>query len=420
MYRLVLINLNVAQTDVPMIFEVINDRGVRLKPYEIIKGKLLGQIDKIELNKENFNDLWEKKINAINSRYDDMSDEFFRYFLKSKFASSRKDGSKFDGEYHREMFSTEMEGKLNLRYNPVGVKSFLKNEFSYYADLFKEILDFFDSYDGNQKYIWYNRLNEQDGQFLLILSSMALNDRERSEKIKKITYEFDRYYSLLQLQNSYDSNAFADSLFKISNEIREQPLVKYREVFDNQLIEQIKSRLGREVDSSFNYQLFKNVGYANLNARFLRYFFARIEEFMARETRQEMRATMEDLVTKTGSKNGFHVEHILSYNEENLVNFGNNEDIFEQERNRLGGLLMLKGKDNISSGNEVYAKKLKTYAQTLLWNETLREDSYKSKLDTAIMQKKYSFNLRHLDRFGPDELEYRHRLLFDISSQIWK
>lgn len=41
--RLVLINLSVEQTDVPMVFEVINDRGVRLKPYEILKGKLLGQ-----------------------------------------------------------------------------------------------------------------------------------------------------------------------------------------------------------------------------------------------------------------------------------------------------------------------------------------------------------------------------------------
>ena len=39
--RLVLINLSVEQTDVPMVFEVINDRGVRLKPYEILKGKLL-------------------------------------------------------------------------------------------------------------------------------------------------------------------------------------------------------------------------------------------------------------------------------------------------------------------------------------------------------------------------------------------
>ena len=35
LYRLVLINLAVDSTHVPMVFEVINDRGVRLKPYEI-------------------------------------------------------------------------------------------------------------------------------------------------------------------------------------------------------------------------------------------------------------------------------------------------------------------------------------------------------------------------------------------------
>lgn len=64
--RLVLINLNVIQTDVPMVFEVINDRGVRLKPYEILKGKLLGQINKEELEKLKLNELWDKQINSIN------------------------------------------------------------------------------------------------------------------------------------------------------------------------------------------------------------------------------------------------------------------------------------------------------------------------------------------------------------------
>ncbi len=39
LHRLVLINLAVEQTDVSMVFEVINDRGVRLRPYEILKGK---------------------------------------------------------------------------------------------------------------------------------------------------------------------------------------------------------------------------------------------------------------------------------------------------------------------------------------------------------------------------------------------
>ena len=44
LHRLVMINLSVEQTDVSMVFEVINDRGVRLRPYEILKGKLLGQM----------------------------------------------------------------------------------------------------------------------------------------------------------------------------------------------------------------------------------------------------------------------------------------------------------------------------------------------------------------------------------------
>lgn len=59
LHRLVLINLSVEQTDVSMVFEVINDRGVRLRPYEILKGKLLGQIDKIELDRDDYNGLWE-------------------------------------------------------------------------------------------------------------------------------------------------------------------------------------------------------------------------------------------------------------------------------------------------------------------------------------------------------------------------
>jgi hypothetical protein len=53
-------------------------------------------------------------------------------------------------------------------------------------------------------------------------------------------------------------------------------------------------------------------------------------------------------------------------NAENKALFDGDEKRFEQERNRVGGLLLLKGKDNISSNNEPYRKKLKSYANTLL------------------------------------------------------
>ena len=78
-----------------------------------------------------------------------------------------------------------------------------------------------------------------------------------------------------------------------------------------------------------------------------------------------------------------------------------------------------KGKDNISSNNEPYGEKLKSYANTLYWNETLRADSYKSKLDMRGIAERYKLDLKPFNQFGPDELEARHRLLFEITKIIW-
>ncbi|MGI9228929.1 MAG: DUF262 domain-containing protein, partial [Gammaproteobacteria bacterium] len=116
--RVVLIDLAVEQTDVPMVFEVINDRGVRLKPFEILKGKLLGQIDKAELDRKEYNKLWDDKIHAINNYAEDEADRFFRFYLKAKFANTRKEGQNFDGDYHRIIFKSEYDERLGLAHNP--------------------------------------------------------------------------------------------------------------------------------------------------------------------------------------------------------------------------------------------------------------------------------------------------------------
>ena len=133
--RLVLINLNVDQTDVPMVFEVINDRGVKLKPYEILKGKLLGQIEKEELTALKLNEIWEDQITMVNSFKEDEIDEFFVYFLKAKLADTRGTAQKFDNEYHRVMFEDEYNKILRLKHDAKGVKKFLLNDFIYYTNL---------------------------------------------------------------------------------------------------------------------------------------------------------------------------------------------------------------------------------------------------------------------------------------------
>ncbi len=418
LHRVVMVNLGVEQTDVPMVFEVINDRGIRLRPYEILKGKLLGQIDKDELDQEGYLELWEKQAASINAHNEDEFDEFFRFFLKAKFAETRSEGQRFDGEYHRTMFAEDVNQRLQLDHDPSGVKTFLRDSLSYYGSLYKKLLDASETRTDGLECVYYSKLLDLDAPFFLILSACRLRDSDEDAKIRTIAREIDRYYTLLQLQNSYDSNSFNDSLYLISADIRERAPECYREIFDSQLREAIAKSRNLPDPIPLSYLAFKQTS-ANLNSRFIRYFFGRIEEFLAKNMNLCPRHAIRDLVTRTGAKTGFHVEHILSRNDANLALFEQNEELFEQERNRLGGILLLKGKDNISSGNESFQDKLKTYANTLYWNETLLPDTYKSNLDFYAFRDRYDLELKPMDRFGSEELEIRHRLLFEIVKIIW-
>lgn len=416
--RLVLINLNVEQTDVPMVFEVINDRGVRLKPYEILKGKLLGQVEKKELEVLKLNELWDEQVDLINEYYEDEIDDFFTYYLRSQFVSTIGESKKYDKDYHRAIFQKDVNDTLQLEHNSKQVKSFLQHEFKYYTSLYERILKYDDEFHDEYQHVYFNGLNEMNTQYLLILSACILEDPQENEKIKLVSKELDKLFCLLQLQRSYDSNNFSIMVYKLSAEIRGQNIETIHSIFNNYLRELLSDARGTTVDGTLNYAFFKDTG-IELGKRFKRYFFARIERFIAENTNMQMKQNFYDLVVNTGSKNGFHIEHILAENEENHTLFNHDMELFESERNRLGGLLILKGKDNISSNNESYSDKLKSYAGTLYWNETLLEDTYKSKLDFQKMIDSFNLNFRAMNTFGRDELEERHKLLFDITKHIW-
>jgi len=422
LYRLVLINLTVEQTNVPMVFEVINDRGEKLKPYEILKGKLLGLVDKIDLEKLELNELWDNKVNAVNEQGANEIDEFFWYFIRARYTDSKADFLKVSqANYHRAIFTDDFNKKLKLKNNPAAIKLFLQNEFSYYVELYNKVLGLFNQLNLDFSHVYYNQLNEQHTQFMLILSGCKLNDKQEDEKIATLSAELDRFFTLLRLQRAYDSNRFSEMVWEIIIKIRDSEISTYRSIFNEYICRELNYHNDIEtVDKTFNYIYFKDISNKDIPSRFVRYFYARLENFLAQGINLLMKHGFDDLVTKTGSVNGFHIEHILADNEDNLALFDNDEEVFYRERNRLGGLLLLKGRDNISSNDEPFKKKLKSYANTLYWNETLREDTYKSKLDLLELIKKHKLNMRAMDSFGPAELEERQKLLAQMIKIIWK
>jgi hypothetical protein len=237
-----------------------------------------------------------------------------------------------------------------LKRNVNNIKKFINDDFRYYSRLYFKLMDQNIYNKPYGEYVFYNSLTDQDRQLLLILAACKVNDPKEDEKIKIVSKLLDRHYVLLHLFGCYDSNSFTKTIIYINKNIRDKDIDDIRYGFDQKLLEDINIVKNTSINQPFEYAFFKDTS-NNLGIRFVRYFFARIENYLSTNiNNQRLNASQYyNYVRNTGSVNGYHVEHILSNNTENKALFNNDEENFQKERNRLGALLLLKGKDNISS-----------------------------------------------------------------------
>jgi hypothetical protein len=420
----VIINLDVERTDVPMVFEVINDRGVRLQPYEILKGKLLGDIDKSEVDQ--YADIWDGALQKIEARGEGEVDTFFRTYLRAHFSETRKQGQAFDGSYHRAIYDPICNNTLHIKKNSQGVKDFLKGAFRYYAGLYLKLSQFGESEKSPIAECYYNsQLNRMDGHVMLIMAACDVNDPNEDKKIAILSRAFDRAYVMLQLNRAYDSNQFQELLYTMHPFLRGCSVDDIDKIIDERVLDEIKQRRNTEANTLLDYGQFKRVGYGDYNTRFLRYFLTRIEIFIAEGLGKKLQDSPYNYVSGAGKGNAYHVEHILARNDESRSLFLDengeyDESLFETERNRFGALLLLKGKDNSSSGNELYADKLRTYTGSAPYlAQTLLPDFYKSysAMKDFIINSELAFE--SAEQFTRDTLGARSQLIYKITCKIW-
>ncbi len=417
--RLVLVELDISQDDTPMVFEVINDRGEPLKSFEILKGKLIGKLSKSDT--EIYAKKWDDSLQQIRS----LEDAFFVDYLKSRFIykkNSQIEGA-INNAYHRYLFeNNEIANTLAFRKSDKrqleNIKNFISEDLRYFSALYAKIKN------SSDEFIKYNRIHDLSGQYQIILSACDINDSEEDAKIALIAKEFDRLHILLKLNRAYDSNTFQEISYSLNEKIRNSLITDYREIFDAVLIKAITTRLASEnINSLLEYNTFLRNDYTNTDTRTLRYILARIENYICSNMNQSMQYNVEYISTRTGAKTGFHIEHILSRNETNKSYFSTEEE-FEQKRNILGGLLLLEGVNNISSGNEDYINKIKTYSSGLVWGHSLNENFYHNnhgiKNLNIILQKTRKIELKPYKVFDIIALEERSVLLFNLIKIIWE
>ncbi len=419
--RLVLVELKIEKDDTPMVFEVINDRGVALKPFEILKGKLVGALEKDDTEK--YSQIWEDALTLLRG----IEDDFFIDYFKGKFIFKRNaDIEKaINNQYHRYIFeANDIAEKLKFRKKDENhiknIKSFIENDLMYYSILYSEIRK------NKFEYLSYNNdINDLSGQYQNIIAACEINDKDEQPKIEIIAKEIDRLYMLLRLNGIYNSNNYQEISYQLNNDLQNKDINEYRRIFNNVIEQRIKdARSLTEISSLLDYDRFKTRGYDNIERRPLRYFFARVEKYLCEKMEKEMENSVHYISTKTGHKTGYHIEHILSRNDENKNHFGSEEE-FENQRNRLGGLLLLYNMDNIISNNEkYYSGKRLTYNNGLVWGRTLVDSFYHSSNKRFIdfidnFKSETGMQFKDFEIFDSETLEYRSKLLFEIVKKIW-
>lgn len=420
--RLVLVELKIDKDDTPMVFEVINDRGVALKPFEILKGKLVGALNKDDTEK--YSRLWEEALALLRG----MEDDFFIDFLKGKhiFRRNAEIEKSINNQYHRYIFETnDIAEKLKFRKKDElhikNIKEFIEKDLTYYAKLYSKIRK------NEYEYLSYNNdINDLSGQYQNIIAACSIDDSREDMKIASIATEIDRLYMLLNLNGVYDSNNYQEISYQLNRDLQGEEIEQYKSIFNKIIEKRIKEARGlSDISSLLDYDRFKSRGYDNIKRRPLRYFFARVEKYLCDNMEREMENDVYYISTKTGHKTGYHIEHILARNEENKKYFNSDEE-FENQRNRLGGLLLLYNMDNIISNNEeYYSGKKKTYNNGLVWGRTLIDTFYHSSNKRFIdfnsnFKSESDIEFKEFDVFDTETLEYRSKLLYAIVKKIWK
>ena len=376
------------QQNVAMIFEVVNDRGRGLKPYEILKGKLIGNLPTKE--KEHANKVWTKLqddyfkaflSNSTESRLD--LDMFFRTFFRAKFADSENDYESFEGDYHYEMYrNPKIRSYFKDFRDPSLLYGRIINDIRYFAELYLWLRTTYEN-----EFLIYNKLLDQNQQYLLILSGLRLEDQDRDSKVTGIARKFDQFHTIIRLLGVYESNTFQRLIYPICKDIRESSLAEISTVFDQELIRYLEDgevlpRGGaKSVAEIFTWDRFG--GIENRWTNFSKYVLMRIDRYLSELLDKPSYAggnlqDLEEHFNKTTRRRyGMHLEHIYAYNEPNMALFRTPDNRFDEPefktvRNLLGMVLLLKDSQNLSSQNEVYRDKVETYKKSnFIWNELL-------------------------------------------------
>ena len=229
-YNVIFVEIKtLSDDDAYTIFETMNDRGLNLTPSEMLKGYILSNMP-LE-NRLPMDKLWRERITSINELKKNKDSDFFKSWLRAKYAQSLRNRSKDAENKDFEKIGTRFHTWVRDNKNNLGLKSqidfynFITHEFDFFSERYLEICNAAKNFRDELKHIFYiDVLGVPDSFYCSLLMAPLLidDDADIINKKMNITAKFLEIFYVSRKMNKVttSSSSISYTIFNIVKEIR--------------------------------------------------------------------------------------------------------------------------------------------------------------------------------------------------------
>lgn len=410
--------------DAYTIFETMNDRGLNLTPTEMLKGYILSNLKDIEQKKE-INELWKNKIYSLRKISKEEDLEFFKAWLRAKYANSIRPGKKGAANEDFEKIGTRFHQWVRDNKSLLNLKTsndfynLIKTEMVRFVDIYLMINNATLKFNEELESIYYINLRGLATSIFypLLMATITLNDDDKI--IKKKLALVSKYLEFFVVMRSINYRNFSHSairytMYSLVKEIRNKDIMELTEILKRKINE---LKVENYVDHNLvNVEGVKELQLHGQNKRFIQFLLARITSFI--ESKSGMPNKFEEYISKD-IKKPYQVEHIWADNFEEHKDEFEQRDEFEKWRNKIGALLLLPEGFNQSYGALPYKEKLPHYFGQNLLAKTLTTQCYEKNPNFLRFKEEFNLSFKAHPEFKKKDIEERQELIKQILTKIY-
>ena len=404
--------------DAYTIFETMNDRGLSLRPTDMLKGYLLANI-KDPAARVLANDKWKSWMEKLRDLGGDGGEEdadFFKAWLRSQYADTIREGKKGakPGDYDR--IGTEFHRWVRDRHEHLGLKkstdsvAFIEEHMHFYARRYVSVRR-----GGEQPHEPFERVFSNWWYGFTMQPALLLAPLDPSDDKARITQKVRLMAAFLDIwlarrlwnYRSMGQSTIRYTMFQVMKEARRKT--------PEELADVLSKRLAAETETFATNDVLRLHG---MNRWSIHHLLARMIDYV--ECESSMPGHYHEYATTSGQKeNAYEVEHIWADMPQQFVDVFPQKDDFTEHRNRIGALLLLPKSFNASFGALPYEKKLPKYFGQNILAQSLSPECYTLNPEFRAFVQRSGLPFEPIEHFDKAALEKRQQLYQQLAEKVW-